>query len=223
MKRNLLFIFLILSTFSYGQGRKFLKDKIREWGECKNVAMTLTGGDIALKGKNGWAASGVPKSLTNKLSSLNENNELIDDIVLTENGRWLILWGNNGISSYGTPTSLDSKLTEWNDNGEMIYSITFNDNGDWVVISKTKFSASSSKIIDWISEGEQKYGELWAASITNTGLVVVYERGYKFLGDVPSSLKNKLDETKLNVFRLKFLSDGAYFIADFAGNYAYYF
>ena len=113
MKKALLFFLLLSSLTTFGQGRKFLKDKIREWNECKNVAMTLTGGDIALKGKNGWAASGAPVSMTNKLSQLNDRNELIDDVVLTESGSWLILWGNNGVSSYGCPSSLDYKIKQW--------------------------------------------------------------------------------------------------------------
>lgn len=222
MKKALIFFLLLSSLTSFGQGRKFLRDKIREWNECKNVAMTLTGGDVALKGKNGWAASGAPVSMTNKLSQLNDRNELIDDVVLTESGSWLILWGNNGVSSYGCPSSLDYKIKQWNIQGEVIYSITFNDNGDWIMISKEKYTASSSKIMDWLKEGESIYGELWAAHLTNTGLAVVYAKGYKFLGDVPYNLKDKLRETKIDVFRLKFLSDGSYFIANFNGEFEYY-
>lgn len=202
-------------------GRKFLRDKIKEWGECKNVAMTLTGGDVALQRVNGWAAQGAPTAMTDKLSELNSADKLIDDIVLTEDGSWLILWGNNGISSYGTPPSLFSKLEKWNDEKEVITSVTFNDNGDWIAITKNKFSASSDKILQYIKEGNDKYGQLWAAHLTNDGLVLCYKSGYRFLGNVPENLKKKLDETKMDVFRIKFLSDGSYFIADFNGNYAY--
>ena len=60
--KKYLFVILIfsLSCFSvsgqtynssYGgerEGRKFLRDQISKWGECKNVAMTLTGGDVAI-------------------------------------------------------------------------------------------------------------------------------------------------------------------------------
>jgi hypothetical protein len=204
-------------------GRKFLRDKIREWGQCKNVAMTLTGGDVALYGTNGWAAAeGTPQDMTEKLSELNQSDKLIDDIVLTENGNWLILWGNNGISSYGTPPGLFAKLEKWNNEGEVITSVTFNDNGDWIAITKKKFAASSDKVIKYIKEGENKYGEFWAAHLTNDGLVLCFERGYQFFGNVPANLKNKLQETKINVFRIKFLSDGSYFIADFNGKYDYY-
>jgi hypothetical protein len=214
------------SSLSYSSpversGRKFLRDKIQEWGQCKNVAMTLTGGDVALYGSNGWAAQGAPKAMTDKFKELNIIDKLIDDIVLTEDGSWLILWGANGISSYGTPPGLFPKLQKWNDEGEVITSVTFNDRGDWIAITKKKYSASSEKVMEYIRDGENEFGEFWAAHLTNDGLVLCYERGYKFFGNVPENLKKKLRETKINVFRIKFLSDGSYFIADFNGNYAY--
>ena len=202
-------------------GRKFLRDQIKEWGECKNVAMTLTGGDVALYKTNGWAAQGAPKAMTDKFKELNAADRLIDDIVLTEDGSWLILWGNNGISSYGTPPGLYSKLEKWNNEKEVITSVTFNDRGDWIAITKNKYSASSEKVMNYIREGENEFGEFWAAHLTNDGMVLCYERGYKYLGNVPDNLKQKLKETKIDVFRIKFLSDGSYFIADFNGNYAY--
>jgi hypothetical protein len=210
------------STPTYERtGRKFLRDQISQWGECKNVAMTMTGGDVALYKKNGWAAQGAPKSMTEKFNELNEADRLIDDVVLTEEGNWLILWGNNGISSFGTPDGLYSKLKKWNQEKEVITSVTFNDLGDWIAITKKKYSASSEKIMKYIQEGENEYGEFWAAHLTNDGLVLCYERGYKYMGNVPENLKLKLKETKINVFRIKFLSDGSFFIADFKGNYDY--
>lgn len=202
-------------------GRKFLRDQIKEWGKCKNVAMTMTGGDVALYGSNGWAAQGAPKAMTKKFKELHDGSKLIDDIVLTENGNWLILWGNNGISSFGEPPGLFPKLRKWNDENEVITSVTFNDLGDWIAITKTKYSASSDKIMNYIREGEGEFGEFWAAHMTDDGLVLCYEKGYKFVGNVPENLKKKLKETKINVFRIKFLSDGSYFIADFDGSYAY--
>lgn len=224
MKKILLLslICLLSGVTAQSQGRKFLRDKIYEWGSCKNVAMTLTGGDIALTGRNGWAASGIPKDMSARLSALNSSNELIDDVVITENGSWLILWGDNGASWRGCPAGLESKIHQWNNNKEVINSITFNDNGDWIMISDTKYTASDSDIMEWLKDGENDYGELWAAHLTNDGLAVVYERGYKFLGEVPDNLKEKLEETTIDVYRLKFLSDGAFFIADKKGRYDYF-
>ena len=223
--KKIIFLALILvlaQQSSAGQTRKFLRDKIAEWGSCKNVAMTLTGGDVALIERNGWAATGIPDEMTAELNELNDKDELIDDVVLTEDGNWLVLWSNNGVTSSGAPRSLDEMIDEWNEAAETINSITFNDAGDWIMISDDKYSASDAELLEWIGQGENEFGELWAAHMTNTGLVAVYENGYKFLGDVPDNLIEKLNETDLDVYRLKFLSDGSYFIADEEGNYVYF-
>ena len=58
--------------------------------------------------------------------------------------------------------------------------------------------------------------------MTDDGMVLCFEEGYKYLGEVPDTLRNKLKETSIDVYRVKFLSDGTYFIADKKGTYAYY-
>jgi hypothetical protein len=62
---------------------------------------------------------------------------------------------------------------------------------------------------------------LWAAHVTNDGLALCFAKGYKFFGNVPDGLKEKLQTTTMDVFRIVFLSDGCYFIADRQGHYAY--
>src|SRR5690606_19970455 len=54
MKKRLFILVLILlcGIEGFSQGREFLRNTIIKWGACKNVAMTLSGGDIALTGKN---------------------------------------------------------------------------------------------------------------------------------------------------------------------------
>jgi hypothetical protein len=214
--------FIMLPIQVNGQGRKFLKEKIETWGSCKSVAMTLTGGDVALYGKNGWAGVRIPIEMSNRLDELNEQNVLIDDVQITENGAWLILYGNNGLAWNGISYSLEKKLKEFNNRGEVITSVAFNDAEDWIIIGTENISASSNKIYELVEDGMRNYGGLWAAHLTDDGLVLCYERGYKFFGNVPNTLRNKLETTTLNVFRVKFLSDGAYFIADRNGKFAYY-
>lgn len=72
MKRNisLIIVALIVSlTASAQSSRKYIKDKIDEWGSCRNVAITLTGGDIALNQTNAYAyrvsRPGLPKQSRN--------------------------------------------------------------------------------------------------------------------------------------------------------------
>jgi hypothetical protein len=107
-------LFMLASLASFGQGRSYIKQKIREQGECRNVAITKTNGDLMLYDRNGLANDGCPQSLRNALAELNNENKYIDDVQLTENGRWLILYDDNGIRWNDIPYSLEEKLREYN-------------------------------------------------------------------------------------------------------------
>lgn len=225
--KKMLFVLSLLTSLVlcsgnvYAQnGRSFIRESISEYGECKNVAITKYNGDLMLYGDNGWAASSCPKGLTDALSELNDDGEIINDVQLTEDGAWLVLWGQNGFTWNGIPYDLERKIKEYNDEAETITSVTFNDDGDWVVISEEHISASNTNVLGWLSDGMEKYGQVWAACVTDDAMVVVYERGYKFLGNVPESLKEALRETSLDVYRIK-IAGTAWFFADKYGNYRY--
>lgn len=216
----LLFLFCFLSIVSYGQGREYIRQQIREQGECRNVAITETNGDIMLYGRNGCARAGCPASLNEAITELNEEREFIDDIQLTEEGRWLILWGDNGMRWNDIPNSLESTLREFNEAGEVITSVTFNDEGDWIVITTDFFTSSDSRINDWLKQGNEEYGQLWAACVTDDAVVAVFSEGYTFLGDIPQSLIDALNRTDLDVYRLK-IAGPCWFFADEEGSFQY--
>jgi hypothetical protein len=218
----LLVMALILgfNAASYAQGRKHIKDSIQRWGECRNVAITKTNGDLALYGQNGCARQGLPQSLNDAIEKLNKEGAYIDDIQLTESGSWLILHGDNGFTWNDIPSSLEDKLRQYNDDGEVVLSVTFNDAGDWVIISKDYFTSSDEAINSWLKQGLEEFGQLWAACVTDDAIVAVYKGGYKFGGEVPLSLKTALQNTSLDVFRLK-IAGSSWFFADTEGHYEY--
>lgn len=215
-------LFLTMTSQSMAQdSRQYIRDAIAERGECRNVAITKTGGDLMLNGRNGYAYKSIPSDLASKLKELHDRDEYIDDVQLTEEGSWLILWGDNGVVWNDIPYSLEKKIREYNDAGEVINTITFNDDGDWIIITDTKYAASSSTILEWLSDGEDSHGELWTAHITDDALVAVYENGYKFAGDYPPTLRQRAREADFDVYRLKFAGT-AWFIADKQGHYDYH-
>lgn len=207
-------------TTTTTEGRAFIRECITKWGECRNVAITNTNGDLAIHGRNGWAGTGLPERLSNALTELNEDNKYISDVQLTEKGNWIILYGNNGFRWSGIPKSLEEKIREYNANYEEVTSVTFNDSGDWIVITTEHYSSSDARITAWLKEGAAEYGMLWAACITEDGMVACYERGYKFFGEVPSELRSRLRETDFDVYRIKIAGE-SYFFADKEGHYHY--
>lgn len=223
MRKILSILFITISIIPLklnAQGRSFIREAINEYGQCRNVSITKTNGDLMLYGRNGYASNGCPQDLISALKELNYSNEYIDDVQLTEAGRWLILYGNNGFRWNDIPYSLEKKIREYNTNGEVVYSVTFNDDGDWIVISENYYSASSSEIQEWLKKGADEYGKLWTACITSDAAVAVYENGYRFLGNYPQTLRSKLLSANFNVVRLK-IAGSAWFFSDGASKYNY--
>lgn len=222
MKKSLFFLFLCCTfCMTYAQSsREYIRGKIREWGECKNVAITETNGDLALYKDNGWAGSGLPTALSNALHELHDNGEIINDVCLTENGRWLVLYGNNGFRWEGIPYSLENKIREFNSDNEVVISVSFNDAGDWIVIGEEYYSASSTELLNWLKEGANMYGMLWSICVTDQAAIACYENGFRTLGNCPSVLKSRLREIDFNVYRIKIAGE-SFFLADKYGRYDY--
>lgn len=216
-------LLMILGTLTLSaQGRDYIRDAIKEWGECKTVAITDRGGDVAVYGSNGYATAGaLPPALIRNLKELHGADETFTDITLTEEGSWLILYGLNGIAYEGIPKSLEREMRTYHDRGDRITSIALNDEGDWIIISKEYYTSSDEEIQSFIADGAEKYGLLYAAHLSDDGLVVVYENGYKFLGNVPSDLIEILTSEPKNVYRVKFTPKGHFFISDRKGWYRY--
>ena len=213
-------LFICSAAVAQPRDRNYIKEQIRYQGACRNVAITRYNGDLMLYGKNGWAASGCPDDLTEALNKLNEDGKYIDDVQLTENGRWLILYGDNGFKWNDIPYSLEKKLREWNEREEVVTSVTFNDAGEWIAVSTEHVCASDSHVQDWIAEGMEDYGSVYTACITDDVKVVVYENGYRFDGDVPDDLMDKLRSTSMDVYRLK-IAGSSWFISDGDSTYSY--
>lgn len=209
-----------LCASAQSRDRSYIREYIEKYGECRNVSITKYNGDVMLYGRNGWASTGCPQGLSEALHSLNESKESIRDVQLTENGSWLILYGTNGIRWSGIPYDLECTLRQYNSDQEDIKSVTFNDDGDWIVIAHNYFSASDEAITQWISEGCSMYGTVWSACVTDDACVVVYQNGFKFIGDIPASLKTALKEAPFDVYRVKIAGD-AWFISDDKTRYSY--
>ena len=117
IRRGLILVLLTAMTLvSYGQSREFIRESIRKYGECCNVAITKTNGDVMLYGRNGYATNGCPSGLNQTLKELNRQEQHIKDVQLTENGRWLVLYGTNGYSWSDIPYGLERKLEQFNNN-----------------------------------------------------------------------------------------------------------
>ena len=203
------------------QGRKYVKDQIANYGECRTVAITKRNGNIMIYQDNGWAANGCPQEMINTIKKLNNEKKYITDVHLTEKGKWIVLHGTNEARWNGITESLKERILEWNRNGDNVRSISFNDRGEWIAISEEHISASNSELQQWVVDGTELYGCAWTACVTDNAMVVVYENGYRYRGSVPQSLKDALNETNINVYLIKIAGD-SWFFSDGTSAYQYY-
>ena len=211
-----------VSLFAQSRGRNYIKQNISEWGaaamwpsptpEATSPSTERTTMPIRPASHRPWPT---------RSKKYHDDDDYIDDVQLTEDGEWLILVGKNGCQWSNIPSELESKLRQWNEAEETITSVTFNDDGDWIAVSTDHVASSSTDMDDWIKEGIETHGQLWAAHLTNDACVLCFENGYKFLGNVPPKLKDALKATKYDVYRIKFTKEGSYFFADQEGHYTF--
>ena len=221
MKRLLLIAFIAITCFtiSNARDRAYINNCIRMWGICRNVAITDKGGDVALIGSNKCAYDRIPRDLAKNIDNLNDSAYYIHDIQLTEKGRWFIRYGNGLLRWHNIPVMLKNCLYQLLADRQTIKSVTFNDNSEWIVICESGIVRSSFiKMEDWVEAGSQKYGELRFAQINNEGMILAFERGYFYLGNVSQKLKDALREADFDVTVIKFTPEGAYFFGDQKGN-----
>ena len=200
------------------KSRTDIASQIRSWGKCSLVAITESNGDVAINGGNGYTYNGIPSGLLKDIDEIRDKKEVIQDITLTERGEHVVIWGNNGIRLSNIPNGMYDALKNMNSSKETITSAVFNDNGDWIVISEEHYNASSQEILSLIQEGAKQYGHVYSACLTNEAMIIVYDKGYKFRGNVPESLRKALNEAKIDVYRIKIAGD-SWFFADKEGNY----
>lgn len=198
--------------------RKFVKEHVAKYGQFRVCAMTKTGGDVVVCGKNNWASSRCSEELTDVLQAVGDAGERIIDVSLTERGRYIVLYGVNAASWKGIPSEMEHYLRQFHDNYETLYSAAFNDAGDWIVVASEHFASSASWLNKWISDGLKEYGKLLAATVTDDAAVAVFENGFKFFGNVPSEMKEELRKAEFNVRIIK-ISGAAWFFADKDGDY----
>ena len=74
------FLCLFITIGAYGQGREYIRQQIKEKGECRNVAITKTNGDLMLYGRNGCSRSVCPSHFNDAIKILHNDREFIDYI-----------------------------------------------------------------------------------------------------------------------------------------------
>lgn len=215
-------VFSLISAETYARdGRTYIKNSMKERGECRTVAITETNGDAMIFTNNGYAYSYIPSGMSDRIKELNGDGAYITDIHLSENGNWIILYDNNGFTRSGIPYGLENVLLDWNRKGYHILSASFDDDGHWIAISEEQYRASDSSALSWIKSGANKYGKPISSCVSDGIAVVVYERGYQIMGTAPKGLASAIKDSSFKVRIIK-ATKTSWFISDGESAYRYY-
>lgn len=215
-----LFVALTMPNTTMAQNsREYIRKKISQKGQCRNVAITNFGGSVMLYGKNGYAYKDISPLLASKIKNLATERKYIDDIQLTNTGSWIIL--AEDVVWYDIPAGLEKQLKNFYNLGEKITAVTLNDYGEWIVVGTKEIAASSYKYINWLKDGISSYGNLRTVHMTDDAIVAVFERGFKYGGETPQSLIKAIKEADFEVYKVKFVGK-SWFIASKNGKCKYY-
>lgn len=109
---------------------QYIKEAIKNWGQCKTMAVTQWGA-VAIGGRNAWATCGrVPDDLVQHLKSINGNGYSIDEVTLREDGSWAIVFDDNTKFTGILPQEVGATCSEALRNGARVLSL------DWIPVRK---------------------------------------------------------------------------------------
>ncbi|MCR4736172.1 MAG: hypothetical protein K5829_14340 [Treponema sp.] len=189
---------------------QYMHSQIQELKGCKNMALSDSSGMIMIEGGNGFSSYGIPKELSESLTTLNADNKSIYDICITESGYWYVV--GDTLRGRGAPKFIYDKVAELCAAGEHVLCVNFNDNGIGIVITEKSISCNDNDILTALVDGGKKYGKLMSVCLRNKGLIAVYEEGFRKVGLVPDDLVEFLSETDLDIAYVKFTDAGSWFV-----------
>lgn len=200
-----------------------LTENIKKWEQCRTGAITSVGKGVVVYANNGYASTGIPNDLSEKIKYANDNSLRIHDVCMSSNGNyWCIAYGDGGWRSWAT-TSFNEKMKACHSTNEKIVSISINNSGEWVIVTDKHLYASSTTFQNKLSEVSDLFGYIYSVALTEMGYVICADRGV-YYHNIPTKVLEKIKEmasTKI-IKVLKFTDDGTVLLTDGESSFKYY-
>lgn len=217
---------LIGTTRTYtdnATGLSHLTENIKKWEQCRTGAITSVGKGVVVYANNGYASTGIPNDLSEKIKYANDNSLRIHDVCMSSNGNyWCIAYGDGGWRSWAT-TSFNEKMKACHSTNEKIVSISINNSGEWVIVTDKHLYASSTTFQNKLSEVSDLFGYIYSVALTEMGYVICADRGV-YYHNIPTKVLEKIKamaSTKI-IKVLKFTDDGTVLLTDGESSFKYY-
>ena len=215
------FISVVLNTFVFPSSEgEFIHNYLERTGRCRNGTITDNWGYLIFDGKGKCVYSGIPRTLGESIDNEQDAGRIIDDVCITERGNWFCVGDRCG--GVGYPDSMWSKIQEFLQQGDRVTCATFNDYGEWIVISDNHFASSDKSIQKVMRKANKEFGFIRAAAMTNSAAIIIAERGFRIIGDIPSDLHDYLkNKQSFDIRYIKFTERGSWLVTDGYSRYDY--
>ena len=215
------FISVVLNTLAFSSSEgEFIHNYLERTGTCRNGTITDNWGYLIFDGQGRIAYSGIPRTLRDYIEEEQDAGNSIDDVCITERGNWFCVGDKFG--GVGYPYSMWSKIQEFLQQGDRINCATFNDYDEWIVISNNHFASSDKSIQKVMRKANKEFGFIRAAAITNSAGIIIAERGFRIIGDIPPDLNDYLtNKQRFDIRYIKFTERGSWLVTDGYSRYDY--
>lgn len=215
------FISVVLNTFVFPSSEgDFIHNYLERTRTCRNGTITDNWGYLIFDGQERIAYSGIPRTLRDYIEEEQDAGRTIDDVCITERGNWFCVGDKFG--GVGYPDSMWAQIHEFVRQGDRINCATFNDYDEWIVISNNHFASSDKSIQKVMRKANKEFGFIRAAAITNSAGIIIAERGFRIIGDIPPDLNDYLtNKQRFDIRYIKFTERGSWLVTDGYSRYDY--
>ena len=215
------FISVVLNTFIFpSSDGEFIHNYLERTRTCRNGTITDNWGYLIFDGQGKCAYSRIPRTLAEYIDNELDTGRTIDDVCITERGNWFCVGDKFG--GVGYPDSMWAQIHEFVRQGDRVTCAAFNDYGEWIVISDNHFASSDKSIQKVMRKASKEFGFIRAVAMTNSAGIIIAERGFRIIGDIPPDLHDYLkNKQRFDIRSIKFTERGSWLVTDGYSRYDY--
>ncbi len=194
---------------------------VDSWPSLRGCAFGETRGVVAWYSSNGYRYAYADQKVRDILSQVNSNSQYIDYISLADNGNYVIISENGKRWHARGPQSFYDALNSVADNGG-IKSATIDINNHYFIIGKNgTIKTNYDSWRSFYNSHKSSMGEGRSAWSNGNAFVVCFDRGVKYMGEVPVNVCEKLNEIDFIPDFVQFGKCGNYTISTNKGRAKY--
>lgn len=226
MKKRFLHLIIILvlsctSIQAQNISVNCIRDAINGWQSLRGVALGEACGNLAWYGHNGYSYQDLRQNIIDVLLNIYKQQQRIDYISIANNGNYVFVHNNGGCwSALGSQDFYNALNDLLNSGG--LRSATVNSSNQYFIVGKN--GSIRTNVDNWrnfYNTEKQRLGNIKTAWCNDYAIVICFERGYSYYGQMPISVRNDLNGLDWAPDVIQFEKNGNVVAAQENGRYFY--